>query len=231
MRYLIISLMLLDFLFGYTKIKILKIDNDTAKINKGNLIIGQSGAIIHKFKNGNEIILKYAYIIKSNNSFSIIKFSDIKILPQKALANTNLLPQKNDYFILNNLYHNSLIIAPNYQSYKEIKNIYKTFNFLNPDYFAAFLKLDRNPTPNKKDIQDFCIDNQIGTIFFVIKNKVYLVDIISFKVIFSKKIDITSKKIQLPFFSNVEDIKGNIFNWGKIGNYDKYYSKIIGLDK
>ena len=231
MKYLFLSLICIKLLFGYSKIEILKVFKDNAIINKGNLKEGQSGAIVHKFKDKNEIILKYAYVIKSNEKNSTIKFSKIKILPQEALANTNLKPSKGDAFILNHLYYNSLIIAPNFQSYLKVKNMYKKYNFLNPDYFAAFLKLDQNPAPNKNDFQHFCIDNQIGTIFFVIDHKIYIVDTISFKIIDKKNINYSNNKYQLPFFSNVEKIEGSIFNWDEIKDYNKYYSKMIGLKK
>jgi len=104
MKYLFVSLICIKLLFGYSKIEILKVFKDNAIINKGNLKKGQSGAIIHKFKDNNEIILKYAYVIKSNNKTSTIKFSKINILPQDALANTNLEPKKGDTFILNHLF-------------------------------------------------------------------------------------------------------------------------------
>jgi len=231
MKYLLVSLMCINLLLGYTKIKILKVYGDTAIVNKGNLINGQSGAIIHKFKDDNEIILNYAYVIDSNEKTSTIKFTKFKVLPQNALANTNLTPKKDDIFILNHLYYNSFIIAPNFQSYKEVKSLYKNFNFLNPDYFAAFLKIDKNPTPSKEEIQKFCISNQIGTLFFVIKNKIYLIDVISFKIIHSIPINISEKGIKLPFYSNVDKIENSIFSWSEIKDYNKYYSKMIGLKK
>jgi len=231
MRYFLISLVFFKILFAYSKIKILKVEKDKAIINKGNLKKGQSGAVVHKFKDSNEIILNYAYVINSNDKNSTIKFSKFKVLSQNALANTKLTPKKGDMFVLNHLYYNSFIIAPNFESFSKVKKIYKNFNFLNPDYFAAFLKIDRNPAPNKKEIQNFCLDNQIGTLFFVIKNKVYLVDVISFKIIYSKSIDISGKKIQLPFYSNIDKIENSIFSWSKIEDYNNYYLKMIGLKK
>jgi hypothetical protein len=228
MRFFFINIFIVNLLFGALKIHILKINNDTAIINKANLQIGQSGVIVHKFLDNNEIILAKGIVISSNKHNSTIKLLKNDLLLQNAIPTTNLKPSTKDYFILNHLYHNALIIAPNYQSYQTLKQNFNNIYFINPDYFAAYLKIEQNPAPDKKDFIFFCKDNQIGVIFFIIQNKFYMVDGISFKIIFSAKINNTNKT-NLPFYTNVKEIKGGIFNFDKITNYNKYFKNLLEI--
>jgi hypothetical protein len=211
--------------------KIIKITNNTAIINMGNLKIGQTGIVIHKFKNKKSIILAKATIISSSDDNSVIEFSNKDILEQTNLANTNLKPQENDIFLLNHMYDVSLLIVPNFEIYKNITSNYKN-NFINSDIFAAYLKINNNPFPKKEDFIKFCKKHTIGTIYIIISSNLYILDGSNFTLLKIENIEINNKQFQVPFYTNIKDIEKSFFNFSskeKIDNYDNYYKKILGI--
>ena len=201
---------------------------NTAHIKLPNLKKGQSGIVIHKYQN-NIVILDQAIITSSNDNYSVIKFLHKDILPQKSLAKSNLKPTNGDIFVLNHLAKTSLLIVPNKLAKQKIKSIYISNNFIDEDFFAAYLKLIKEPLPTKDTIRNFCIKNQIGTIFFYIQQKVYIVDTLSFQVVDTKDIKIDSKTTQVPFSTNISNIKKGFWDFGddQIKDYNKYYLNMI----
>ncbi len=234
-KFLFVLLLFYNSLFAIFETKtvdIISTTNKTATIDQGNLSIGQTGIIVHKYKNNNSIILCDAKVIASNNNSSKIEFIKLKDSKQYTYATTNLKPQNQDKFILNHLYKNVLIIAPNLKTYNTIKAKFKKQVFLSSDIFASILKANNNPTPTKKDFQDFCRFNFIGLLFVYIKDRLYIVDTKSFKTIKQIKIAIDAKEKQKPFYSLVENIEKNplkLFGQSGIGKYDEYYTKLLGI--
>ena len=176
----------------------------TAIIKVGMLSLGQSGIIMHKFENKKSMILTNAIVTESNDNNSTITFVKSDILIQNALPLTNVKPSNKDIFVLNHLWTTSLLITPNYESKQRISNAYYKNNFIDTDIFAAWLKINSTPLPTKEDFKKFTLANNIGTIFVQLENKLYIVDAISFKVIEERNILIKDKKMQVPFFSNVQ---------------------------
>jgi len=216
---------LVNFLFA---IEIFDVTNQTAKINVTNLNSGHSGIIIKKIDN-NSLIITQAVVIKSNNINSTIKFIKKDILPQDAIPKTNLQPSEGDQFILNHLYKTSLLIVPNQAAKNKILEIYPNQNFLSEDFFAAHLKVTNNPLPTKKVISDFAQSQQIGTIFIVIDDKLFILDSISFKIIDRLNIPYNDPTTNVPFLTKIKDIKKSLWDFGdnKINNYNKYYLKLV----
>jgi len=235
MRILFFVFVVVSFLFSSISLDrqittIQNIKKGTATINIGNLQKGQSGIIVHNYGD-DSIILTQAVVVSSGDTVSKIKFVSKSILEQPSLATSKLKPSKNDIFVLNHLYKSSLLIAPNIEAINVVKRLYTKQNFIGDDFFASYLKLESMPLPTKEVISQFCLDNQIGTIFFVIAHKLYIVDSLSFKVIDTKDLEYSSKKIQVPFYTNIKEIKKGFWDFGEdfIKNYDKYYSKMIGI--
>lgn len=209
-----------------------KIVKNKAIIKAQNLPIGQSGIVLHKFKNQKSIILSYATVIQSNIKQSTIEFLNINTISQEALPTTNLKPSINDIFIPRHLYKASLMIVPNFEAKQKVQKLYPTHTFLNNDIFASFLKIHDIPVPTKKTIQDFAISNNLGSIIFSINNKVYLVDTLSFKIIKTHSIALQDKSFITPFLTNVKEIRTSSFDFtslDKIENYNKYYKQLLGI--
>ena len=218
--------------FEEERLQLHNTNEQTATINRGSLIIGQSGIIMHKFKNNKSIILTHAIVSNSNDTNSTIKFVKSNILTQNALPQTNVKPLNQDIFVLNHLSTTSLLITPNFESKQRISTAYYKNNFIDTDIFAAWLKINSTPVPKKEDFIKFTSANNIGTLFLQVDTKLYIIDTISFKIIQTRDIHIRDKKTQVPFFSNVQNIEKSMFAWfssKKIENYSKYYKNLIGL--
>jgi hypothetical protein len=233
-KILLLSLLPLTTLLSFnleTKEIILDtIHKNTATINNGNLIVGQSGIIIHKTQY-NSIIIANAIVKSSSNKSSVLTLSKANDLIQDAIPTSNLKAKKGDIFILNHMYNSSLLIVPNYEALQKTKKLYPNQNFLNSDIFAAHLKTIASPTPTIKEIQKFCKSYDIGNIFIVVNNKLHIIDINSLKLIDKTDFYITNKKTQSPFFTKITNITTNFWNFknNKIMDYHKYYTNILGL--
>jgi hypothetical protein len=202
----------------------------------GNLKLGQTGVVVHKYSDDLQIIVSNAKVVISDENFSVIEFFKFEDLKQDAIATTKKEPQVGDEFILNFMYKNSLLIAPNFESFNQITKDFSSHRFIHPDIFAAKLKYENSLYPTKKEIQDFAIEQNLGTIFFLVENSLYIVDSKTFSIL--KKINFETNKEsekKLPFFTRVEDIREslinfNIKNWFKEKeSYDSHYKKILGL--
>ena len=151
------------------ELTIYDLSNNQAKIDIGNLKVGQSGVIIHKYGKSESMIIALATVSSSNNSFSQIEIKKQSIIKQNAIPTSRTQPSNGDIFVLNHLYNASLLIVPNYEAKKIIQKNYPKQRFLNEDFFAAHLKLISTPIPTKDDIRDFCTSQNIGTIFMVVQ--------------------------------------------------------------
>ncbi|PIF04196.1 MAG: hypothetical protein CSA86_02425 [Arcobacter sp.] len=228
MKIIFLFLITISFLFS---IEIFDVTNKNAKIDMANITVGSSGIIVRKVNN-NYIILTQAIVTKSDDINTTIKFIDKQIIPQDSIPTSKIKPSNGDDFILNHLYNTSLLIVPNIEAKNELLKLYPKHNFLNEDFFAAHLKVIDTPLPTKKIISQFTQSQEIGTIFLVIKNKLYIIDTLTFKIIDTQDLQYNNTTTNVPFFTKVRDIKKGFWNFGpeKIKNYNKYYLKLIGKD-
>lgn len=213
-----------------TTATITNVSSDQATIDIGNLKYGQSGIVVHNYDNDNSIVLSNAIVINSDANESKVRLMKFDDLTQDALPTTNIKPSNGDKMILNYLYNRSLLVAPNGSSYANTKMNFSSQTFVNSDIFASFLKLNYKPIPSKVDFQQFCKANSLGTIYFVIDNKVYIVDAKSFVILDEHNIVNDDTKQEVPFYTMVDEIKNGAFSWFEgesIGDYNNYYSSLI----
>lgn len=227
MKIIFLILLNLNLLFS---MEIFDVTSETAKIKVSNLNAGHSGIIIKEVDN-DSIILTQAVVIESNNKNSTIKFIKKDILPQDAIPTTKIRPQNGDKFVLNHLYKTSLLIVPNIKAKNELLKIYPNYNFLNEDFFAAHLKVIDMPAPTKEIISNFAQAQEIGTIFVVIKQKLYILDSITFKIIDTVSLQYNDNSTNVPFLTKIKDIKKGFWSFGndQIQNYNKYYSELLEI--
>lgn len=220
-------------------IKLGSIENNKTTINTGNLVVGQSGIVVHIFDNDKKLVVANAKVISSNDSSSVVEFVSFDDLKQNAIPTSKRKPVTGDVLVLNYMYNSSLAITPTYNAFQGLKDNFRASNFLHPDVFAAKLKVTNNPYPTKEDIQQFAIEQNLGTIFFVLEGKVYVLDTKTFTVLAQYPYSYDSKDTQRPFFTRVEEIEESIFNLSyfaflsdkKTISYDEYYKRILGLSK
>ncbi len=209
-------------------VRIHSIKNDTAKINIGNLKIGQSAIIQHNYPNKRSLIVSNAYVESTNSSNSTLKLIPFLDIKQNAIPTSNRKPVDGDIAILNYLYYTSLIIAPSQDAFLATRNKYIKNNFLHSDLFAAKLKSEKEPLPSRKTIQDFAISQNIGTLFFVIENKIYIVDSKTFKILDIDNISYNfTQDGKLPFYTRIEKIEKSALK--STLNYKNWFSTIDNI--
>lgn len=217
-------------------VKLANVQNNKSTIDVGNLIVGQSGIVVHIYDNDKRLIVSNAKVISSNNNSSIIEFFKFDDLKQDALPTSNRVVEKGDVLVLNYMYNSSLLIAPSFDSFQAIRANFKSNNFIHSDIFAAKLKVNNMPYPRKKDFQEFAIEQNLGTIFFVLDNKVVIVDSKTFTILDSYEFSYQTDNLQMPFYTRVEEIEGSIFEFSVFSdkknlNYEEYYKRILGISK
>ncbi len=217
--------------------KIDNVENNKTTINIGNLIIGQSGIVVHIFDNDKRLIVSNAKVISSNANSSVVEFFKFDDLKQDAIPTSKREIAKNDVLVLNYMYNSSLLIAPNIESFQAVRDNFKLNNFVHSDLFAAKLKVEHNPYPKKEDIQNFAIEQNLGTIFMVVENKVFIIDTKTFTILDSYLINYDNKESIKPFYTRIENIEETIFSWSyfdffsgkKNVSYNDYYKNILGV--
>lgn len=197
--------------------------DDTATIRIGNLKVGQSAVIQHNYENKKSLLVANAYVISSNESNSTLKLAPFLDLKQNALPTSSRKAENGDIVILNYLYDASLIIAPSQDAFTVVRNKFRDNNFLHSDLFGAYLKYEGEPLPSKQIIQEYAISQNIGTIFFVIKGRVYVVDSKTFAILDTDTISYNYiEDEQMPFYTRVENIEKNLLK--KVTDYENWLS-------
>lgn len=218
-------------------LKLDNIESNKSTINVGNLIVGQSGIVVHVYENARKLIVANAKVISSDENSSVVEFFPFKDIKQDAIPTSNRNVQIDDVLVLNYMYPASLLITPTQDTFQGIRKSFEYNNFLHSDLFAAKLKVENHPYPTKKDIQDFAIEQNLGTIFIVVDQKVYILDSKTFTILTSFDIEYSELDSQKPFYTRVEDIKKSGFDisfnfFSKDDedlNYKQYYKKLLGL--
>ncbi|MDZ7819119.1 MAG: plasminogen-binding N-terminal domain-containing protein [Aliarcobacter sp.] len=214
--------------------KIENIQDNKSTINVGNLIVGQSGIVVHIYDNDKRLIVSNAKVISSNSNNSVVEFFKFDDLKQDALPTSKREIAIGDVLVLNYMYNSSLLITPTQDSFQSIRDSFKLNNFIHSDIFAAKLKVNNKPYPTKEDFQEFAIEQNLGTIFFALDNKVYIIDTKTFTILESYLISYEKNDIKMPFYTRVEEIEESILDFSffsdkKNLSYNEYYKKILGL--
>ncbi|WP_026803868.1 plasminogen-binding N-terminal domain-containing protein [Aliarcobacter lanthieri] len=225
--------------------KVENLNDNKSVIAVGNLLVGQSGIVVHIYDNDKRLIVSNAKVVSSNDNSSVVEYFPFDDLKQDAIPTTNRTIKNGDVIILNYMYDQSLLIAPDFNSYQAVREDFAQNNFIHPDIFGATLKFDNQPLPKKEDFQKFSIDQNLGTIFFVVAKKIYILDAKTFSILDSYSFPYASNEKQMPFFTRVEEIKGPLIDFKNIpfvsealglkddsidsSNYDNYYKSILGI--
>ena len=226
-----------EFSIKLLGIKIDNIANNKSTINVGNLIVGQTGVVVHIFDNDKKLIVSNAKVISSNSNSSVVEFFKFEDLKQNAVPTSKREVVNNDMLILNYMYNSSLLITPTLDAFQTVRDNFKLNNFVHSDIFAARLKVDHNPYPTKEDIQNFAIEQNLGTIFMVIENRVYVIDTKTFTILANYSVSYEKNGSTMPFYTRIENIEETIFSWSYFDffsgkgsmSYNDYYKRILGI--
>ncbi len=216
-------------IFDKYSTEILEINGRNAIIKSSqNIVLGSSGIVTHTFENGVSTIVAAAKVIKIDNNKATIRFEVFKQSAQTAFPKPGILPAVGDKVTLNYLYNRALIVAPNYNVYKEVTNHFKEIEWIHPDIVAVYLAKIYRPNPDREVFEKVCKINSAGIIFFALNNNGYFVDCNNFEILKKVKTGYI-KTAQVPFYSRVKDIETSWLKWGgsNITDYNSYYMNLI----
>jgi len=217
-------------LFNELNTEILEMNGRTATIkNSDDIVVGSSGIVTHILQKGVSTIVARADVIQKNGDTAIIKFEVFDMLAQEAFPKPGVIPRVGDKVTLNYLYDRALIVAPNYDVYKEVTSHFKDIQWIHPDLVGAYLAKKNKPNPDRKTFQEICSLNSASLIFFALNDNGYFVDCHNFKTVKKVKTGVI-KTAQVPFYTRVKDIDTNWFNWNssQITDYNGHYRNVIG---
>ncbi|TWO19860.1 hypothetical protein YZ82_07175 [Campylobacter hyointestinalis] len=234
-RVLFMVFILCGFAFGAefnmktTYALILNLQDNIAEITDSpDIIVGSSGVVMHKFKDGSKSIIARAVVTQKQNGFAKVRFEVFGSLKQTALPVPKMLPSIGDEIILNYLYDRSLIIVPNKEIYKEITENFKNITFIHPDIVGAYLHYEYKPNPSREDFRKMCANSAAGLIFIALDGEAVFADCGSFEVLKRFKSG-SVDYYQLPFYTRVQGIDTVFWKLdsAKINNYDEYYKRLL----
>ena len=217
-------------LFNEFDTKILKINGRYATVeNSDAIVVGSSGIVTHTFIDGTSTIVARADVVKKEADKATVRFEVFKLSAQDAFPKPGILPVVGDKVSLNYLYNRALIVAPNYNVYKEVTQHFKDIEWVHPDVVAAYLAKEFRPNPDKEVFQKVCKLNSASLIFFALNYHGYFVDCNNFKTVKTVKTGFI-KKAQVPFYTRVKNVETSWYNWSssQISDYNGYYRSVIG---
>ena len=222
----------LNVFAGMIKAPILSVDEKDmmARVKLDHVDVGVSGFIVHKITENHSTILRNVEVVSFDKE---TKIATLKMSPFNALKN-NSLPtgkwkvQVGDEAQLAFGYTRALLIAPSEEIYHRITKSVK-IQWVDADLFATVLSYRGHPTPLKEDFEAMSSASSVGLVFFYLEQKVYTVDIKSFKILTISDAPLQEDSVKLPFYSRVDKIEANWFGAGsdELKSYAPYYYKLL----
>lgn len=204
----------------------------TIKINR--IDVGMSGFIVHQLGQHNASILKNVSVsnYNPNTKIATLQMKPFDQLVQNSLPTGNWKVEVGDTAVLAFGYSRALLIAPNEEVYYRITQATKQIQWVHPDLFATILSFNGHPTPLKEDFNAMSIATSVGLVFFYLNQKVFTVDAKTLQVLNITKAVLTQDSLKLPFFTRVEEIGTNWYDFFDDGaeeleEYEAYYYQLL----
>ena len=218
---------------GVIKTPILSIDamSETVTIKVDRIDVGVSGFIVHRLSQRTSSILKSVEVIHydKNTKVATLKMLKFDSLRQNSLPTGNWDVEVGDIAILAYGYSRALLIAPTEEIYYRITKATKQVHWLHPDIFSTILSFNGHPTPLKSDFTEMSNATAVGLIFFYIHKKLFTVDAKSMKVLNISSAELNQDKVQLPFYSRINEIDAAWWGEGsdRLEEYEPHYCKML----
>jgi len=233
MKYIFLLLFITFELFaGALKTKLLSVDNanNRATISVDKIDVGVSGFAYHFITPNHSSILKNAEVIAFDVKTNI---ATLALSPYNGLKNNSLPSGKwklvaGDEVLLAFAYSRSLLVAPSEEIYHFITQGVKT-EWVHPDLYATILSYRGHPTPLKEDFEAMRVATNVGLLFIYLNQKLYMLDMKSFKILNISDADLVQDSVKLPFYSRIEEIEANWFGDGndELESYEPYYYELL----
>ncbi|ADN08386.1 plasminogen-binding N-terminal domain-containing protein [Sulfurimonas autotrophica] len=233
MKYLLLLTILVLEVFGAViKSPVIAVDNEneTVKIKIDKIDVGVSGFVMHHISPQHSAILKNAVVqsFDAKTQIATIKMSEFTALQNNALPHGKWKVQLGDTVELAFGYSRSLLIAPNETIYYKIAQSVKT-QWIHPDLFATVLSFRGHPTPIKEDFAAMADASSVGLLFIYLNQKVYTLDIKSFKILSISDAKLKQAKVKLPFYTRVNNIDAAWWGAGssRLDSYEPHYYELM----
>jgi len=233
MKHIILLTFLAFNLFaGMITTTLLSVDQENArasvKLKKAD--VGMSGFIVHEVAENHSSILWNITVVEYDKESKIatLKLSEFDALKNNALPTGKWQAVEGDSVELAFGYTRALLVAPSEEIYHQITKSVKV-QWVHPDIFAMILSYRGHPTPLKEDFHAMSIATSVGLFFVYLDEKLYTVDIKSFKILNISDAPLVQDAVQLPFYSRVESIEANWWGEGsdELSDYESYYYGLL----
>lgn len=205
-------------------------DGTSAILKGDNVQKGATGIVITRLNDSKNTIVASVVALSSGNEVNA-KFEVLTDFAQDALPRAVLFPKVGDKAVFYSFDDRSTVIAKNQADYQKIVSS-ENKTWLHPDLMAAMLTQERVGEPKQKDFAEYCKKYSVGTIYFAIRDRVYITDCQSFDILDVKSFTPeASKEYDSPFFKRTGEIETGYLGMFKenVKDYDSYYSRLLGL--
>jgi len=205
-------------------------DDEIATIKIEKIDVGMSGFIVHEIAPGHTSILKNVVVESYDESSQIatLKMNDYTGLRNNALPTGKWSVVVGDTAVFAFGYSRALLITPSEEVYHRIK---KSINiqWIHPDLFATVLSFRGHPTPLKEDFEAMSDASSAGLVFIYLNQKLFMLDIKSFKILAIHDAPLVQDNIKLPFYTRVEEIDANWWGEGsdELESYEPHYYELL----
>jgi len=233
MKYILLLVFITFELFAsVAKTDIVSVESEksraTVKIDK--IDIGMSGVVVHAISNEHSSILKNAEVIAYDKKSQIatLKLSDYISLKNNYLPHGKWKVSIGDSFEFARNYSRALLIAPDEEIYHKItKSV--SVQWIHPDLFATLISYKGDATPLQEDFKTFSVDSSVGLLFIYLNQKIYTLDIKSFKILSISDAPLKQSEVKLPFYSRIGEISASWFGKGssRLKSYEPHYYELL----
>jgi hypothetical protein len=228
----ILTLASLGFARDKAELTIVSVDEGgkSATAKGDNVQKGATGIVVTNLVGNKDAIIVASTKALSSGSEVKISFETLTDLAQEALPRALVLPKVGDkaLFYLND--DRSTVIAKTQADYQKV-TASENKSWVHPDLFAALLAKDRVGEPKAKHFAQFCKLYSVSTVYFAVKDKVYVTDCQSMEILEERAFaPEASKDFASPFFQRTGEIATGYLGMftESVKEYDSYYLRLLG---
>jgi hypothetical protein len=204
-------------------------DGRSAILKGDDVQKGATGILVTKLDDSKNTIVASVVALTSGSEVQA-RFEVLTDLAQDALPRAVIFPKVGDKAVFYSFDNRSMVIAKNQSDYQRVVGS-ESKTWLHPDVFAALLTQQRVGEPKATHFAELCKKYSMGTIYFAIRDRVYITDCQSFEVLeerpFSSE---NAKEFESPFYKRIGEIETGYLGMMKesVKDYDSYYLRLLG---
>lgn len=207
------------------------LENEIATIKIAKIDVGMSGFIVHALSDRHSVILKSVVVesFDKTSQIATLKMSKYDALTHSALPSGKWKVEVGDSAVLAFGYTRAFLVAPSEEIYHRITTATKDLQWIHPDIFATILSFNGHPTPLKEDFLRLSRATSVGLVFFYLNERLFTVDIKSFKILNISDAPLVQDSVMLPFYMRVTEIEEAWWGEGSdpLEDYAPHYYSLL----